>query len=347
MSYFDRIASAIKTTATMAYHASGASQVVDGASEVYRNAGSDGTWTGMAKGAMRVAAGGLSLYTLPTAPLRNAAIMGAAKLYETTGREDVGRALKQTGKAVGLQPMIDRGRELQYGRLSPDRLFTEHPSEFLRRYAVQSAVQAPDDPGGHSNTVERFQFRTITANTSTFPNLEQITDESGRSRAPRQHLQLIRSADAQRHQEVHGSEQVGQEFTAAFLPMLQTRDDRLQGGRSPGVPNATNVDGYDQGRVRDANLRRRAQSVVVTTQLSGCSVTRQGSAFLHLRPHEDGAQLNDTLSQRDYPTFGRSDYPNGQQAFVMVQKKQDGSSRLHYQVHDAEHSAIRTGRRDF
>lgn len=347
MSYFDRITSALKTTATMAYHATGASQVVDGASEVYRNSGQGGTWTGMAKGVARMAVGGASLYTLPSAPLRNLAVMGAAKLYETTSREDVGRTLKQAGKQLGQSKMIEAGRDLQYGHLSPEQLFKEHPSAFLRKYAVQSTIQAPDQPGGMSSTATQFQFRTITGATSGFPQLDQITDRSGTTRTPTAHLQLIKSSDAQQHQGVHGSVQVGQDFSAAFLPMLQSTDDLMTGrGRQSGKPSDQTVSGFSQGRVRNRNLNRREESITVTTQLSGCSVTRQGGAFLHIRPHTDGVTLDNTLSAQG-PTFGRTDYPSGRQAFVMVRSKPDGSARLHYQVHDGDTGTIRSGRRSF
>ncbi|HBK56401.1 MAG TPA: hypothetical protein DDZ76_08990 [Xanthomonadales bacterium] len=347
MSYFSTLTSALKTTANLAYHATGASQVVQGANELVRNAGAGGTWTGMAKGAARMAVGGAALYTLPSAPLRNLAVMGAGKLIETTRREDVGRAIKRTGKALGNQRMIETGRQLHYGHLSPEQLFKKHPAAFLRSYAVQGAVQAPDDPGGTSNTATQFQFRTITNRTSIFPNLRQITDRSGVTRTPRGHLELIKSSDAGQHQALHGSVQVGHDFSAAFLPMLQSSDDRLTSrGRSSGKPSHQTVSGFDHGRVRDRSLNRRGESIVVTTQLSGCSVTRQSSAFLHIRPHTDGATLHSTLA-RQGPTFGRNDYPGGQRAFVMIRRKSDGSARLHYQIHDADNGTIRSGRRRF
>ncbi len=347
MSYFNKLTSALKTTASVAYHATGASQVVQGASELARNAGAGGTWTGMAKGAARMAIGGAALYTLPSAPLRTMAVMGAGRLLETTRREDVGRTIKRTGKALGNQRMIETGRQLHYGHLSPEQLFKQHPAAFLRSYAVQGAIQAPDHPGGTSNPAGQFQFRTITDRTSVFPQLQQITDRSGVTRTPRAHLQLIQSGDAGQHQAVHGSARVGRDFSAAFLPMLQSRDDRMTGrGRSSGKPSDQTVSGFSQGRVRDRNLNRRGESIVVTTQLSGCSVTRQSSAFLHIRPHTDGATLHGTLA-RQGPTFGRNDYPNGRQAFVMIRRKPDGSARLHYQVHDSGSGTITSGRRRF
>ena len=347
MSYFDRIASAVKTTATMAYHATGASQVVDGAAQVYRNSGEGGTWTGMAKGVARMAVGGAALYTLPTAPLRTMAVMGASKLLETTGREALGRAIKQKGKQENRQDLVDKGRWLQYGHLSPDELFQQHPAAFLRTYAVQGKVQEPDQPGGAPNTAMSFQFRTVTSRTSAFPQLDRITDGSRRTRQPLAHLSLIHSADAENHREVNRSRQVGHDFTAAFLPMVQSTSDQMTSGPQPhGTPNDTRVTGFAQGRLPENTLSQRAESTIVTTQLSGCSVSRQGGAFMHIRPGTDGRVLQQTLSANG-PTFGRNDYPGGQQAFVMIRHKPDGSARLHYQIHDGGTDTIRSGRRNF
>lgn len=346
MSYFDRIASAVKTTATMAYHATGASQVVDGATQVYRNSGEGGTWGGIAKGVARMAVGGAALYTLPSAPLRNLAVMGAGKLLETTGREELGRAIKRKGKQENRQDLIDKGRWLQYGHLSPDELFQQHPAAFLRTYAVQSTVQAPDHPGGTSGTATQFQFRTVTGKTSSFPQLDRITDRSGESRTPLRHLQLIKSSDAQDHKRVHGSAKVGLDFTAAFLPMVQSTSDQMTSGPQPhGTPNDTRVTGFAQGRLPENTLSQRAESTIVTTQLSGCSVSRQGGAFMHIRPGTDGRVLHQTLSANG-PTFGRNDYPDGRQAFVTIRHKPDGSARLHYQIHDGDTGTIRSGRRN-
>jgi hypothetical protein len=346
MSYFDRIASAVKTTATMAYHATGASQVVDGAAQVYRNSGEGGTWTGMARGVARMAVGGAALYTLPTAPLRTMAVMGAGKLLETTGREELGRAIKRKGKQENRPDLVDKGRWLQYGHLSPDELFQQHPAAFLRTYAVQSKVQEPDQPGGAPNTAMPFQFRTVTSRTSAFPQLDRITDASGRTRRPLAHLSLIHSADAENHREVNRSRQVGHDFTAAFLPMVQSTSDRMDAGGQPhGTPNDTRVTGFSQGRLPANTLNQRAESTIVTTQLSGCSVSRQDGAFMHIRPDTDAPGLQQTLSVNG-PTFGRNDYPGGQQAFVMIRHKPDGSARLHYQVHDDRAGTIRSGRRN-
>lgn len=346
MSYFDRIASTLKTTATMAYHATGASQVVDGASELYRNSGQGGTWTGMAKGVARMAVGSAALYTLPTAPLRTMAMMGAGKLLETTGNEDVGRAIKRTGKLLDRPNLVEKGRRMQYGHLSPEQLFQQHPAAFLRTYAVQSRVQDADAPGGASNTATQYQFRNVTSRTSSFPQFDRITDASGRTRRPLAHLSLIESGDAQGHRQAHDSRQVGQDFTAAFLPMVQSINDRMDAGAQPhGTPNDTRVTGFSQGRLPANTLSQRAESIVVTTQLSGCSVSRQGGAFTHIRPQGDSTALHDALGGQG-PTFGRRDYPGGQQAFVMIRHKPDGSARLHYQVHDGQTATMRSGRRD-
>ena len=346
MSYFDRIASALKTTATMAYHATGASQVVDGAAQVYRNSHEGGTWGGVAKGLGRMAAGSLALYTLPAAPLRTMAVMGGGKLLETTGREALARAMKRKGKQENRPGLVDAGRWLHYGHLSPDELFQQHPAAFLRTYAVQGKIQEPDQPGGAPTTAMPLQFRDVTSKSSSFPQLDRITDASGRTRRPVAHLSLIQPGDADQHRSAHRSRRQGHDFTAAFLPMLQSTSDRMDAGlQPPGTPNDARVTGFSQGRLPDNMLSTRAASIVVTTQLSGCSVGRQGGAFMHIRPHTDAPGLHQTLSAQG-PTFGRNDYPNGQQAFVMIRHKPDGSARLHYQVHDDRTGTIRSGRRN-
>lgn len=346
MSYFDRVASALKATATMAYHATGASQVVDGAAQVYRNSGEGGTWGGVAKGLARMAVGGAALYTLPAAPLRTMAVMGGGKLLETTGREALARAIKRKGKQENRQGLVDAGRWLQYGHLSPDELFQQHPAAFLRTHAVQGRIQEPDQPGGAPTAAMPLQFRNVTSRTSSFPQLQQITDQTGRTRRPVAHLSLIQPGDADQHRSAHGSRRQGHDFAAAFLPMLQSTSDRMDAGPQPhGTPNDTRVTGFSQGRLPDSMLSTRAESIVVTTQLSGCSVGRQGGAFMHIRPDTDGRVLQQTLSVHG-PTFGRNDYPGGQQAFVMIRHKPDGSARLHYQVHDDRTGTIRSGRRN-
>ncbi|WP_157671967.1 hypothetical protein [Cellvibrio sp. PSBB006] len=253
-------------------------------------------------------------------------------------RENLGALVKSTGKQIGNQALIDQGRHLQYGHLSPDELFKQHPSEFLRSYAVQSTIQHPEHPGGQSNTNVSFQLRTITANTSVFPNLNQITDASGVTRTPIQHLQLIKTSDSAAHAGTHNSQQVGNNFSAAFLPMLQASTDQL-----PNRLNDVLVPGFSQGRVRDKNLNRRGETITVTTQLSGCSVTKRGGDLMHIRPSVSGIALNSSLANNSN-TFGRNDYP-GQGAFVMMRKKPDGGTKLYFQKHDPNTNTITSGSR--
>ena len=177
MSYFSSFKSAVKFGVSAAWYGSGAGSVVDGARQVYNNSGSGGAWTGMAKGAARMAAGGAALYTLPSAPVRALATGVVSNLLAPDAVEDTwettGALVKRAGKRTGNQIMIDQGRRLQCGHLSADELFRNHPSEFLRHYAVQSKIQDAGAPGEHSRTRENFQFRAVTAQTSTFPELDR------------------------------------------------------------------------------------------------------------------------------------------------------------------------------
>lgn len=256
--------------------------------------------------------------------------------------ETIGRNLKRAGKATGNQWMIDRGRQMQYGHLSPEQLMKQHPSAFLRTYAVQSHIEHPEHVGRNASTNENFQLRTDLGEATVFPNLNRIVEQStGIARAPAQHLHLVFDEQADAHQHVHKSTQIGQTFNAAFLPMRQARQDNLSGGLT-----ADTVTEPDTGRIHDDALDHAHENVTLTTQLSGCTIAKRVDSMMHLRPHDSGATMQRSLSRAE--TFGRLDYPGDeQQAFVMMRKKPDGHTRLYYQVHDPETRTIRAGKKDF
>lgn len=336
------------SVASFVWNASGAGNVVQGAKEVYGNSATGGTWSGMAKGAGRMLLGGVTAYTLPQRgayALGLKAVNWLASPTKATNRETVGPIVRGIGDRVRSQTISEQGRQLQYGHLSVDQYFTRHPDEFLKDYAVESIIQHPEHPGGQSRTHKTFQFRTV-PRYSTLPEMGPITDSHGVMRQPKGHLHLLMSSQAEGHQHTFGSTQVGNEFQAAFLPMLQARDDHLRPprGLGPHLSEMT-VLGFNQGRVRDTNLRQRAQTITVTTQLSGCSVTSQRRALLHIRPHDSGQQLNQTLGTPN--TFGRSDYGPGNTAFVMAKRGSNGGTTVHYQVHDQNTQMLRTGSKTF
>lgn len=256
--------------------------------------------------------------------------------------ETIGRAIKRVGKATGNQRMIDQGRHLQYGHLSPEQLMKQHPSAFLRTYAIQSHVEHPEHVGRAASTSESFQLRTDPGNASAFPNLNEIVESStGRRRTPTQHLHLVLDEQAQQHEQIHTSTQVGGSFRAALLPMRQARSDDLGG-----EPTEANVEHLQSGRISDAALGQAHEDVTLTTQLSGCTIAKRRDSMLHLRPHESGKTMHESLPPAR--TFGRLDYPEPhQQAFVMMRQKPDGHTRIYFQVHDAETNTIRSGKKDF
>lgn len=257
--------------------------------------------------------------------------------------EKLGWAMKRVGKATGNQKMIDKGRQWQYGHLSPEQLMRQHPSAFLRTYAVQSHLEPPDRPGAAASTQRTFQLRHDPGNATVFPTtMTQIHGNDGVTRAPRAHLHLIFDTSAAAHQQTHQSARAGGNFQAAFLPMRQvTRDDF--GGQvrfnSPRIPQ------WKTGVISDAALARQREDLTLTTQLSGCTIAkRRDNTMLHLRPAEEGAAMHGSLPRAN--TFGRLDYPGeGDQAFVMMKQK-NGRTRLYFQRHDLNTGQMHSGKKD-
>lgn len=67
--------------------------------------------------------------------------------------------------------------------------------------------------------------------------------------------------------------------------------------------------------------------------------------MLHLRPRNSGLAMQNSLSPAH--TYGRRDYSQPNQAFVMMRQKADGRAKLYYQQHDWNTGGIRSGSRYF
>lgn len=256
--------------------------------------------------------------------------------------EEMGRALKRVGKATGNQAMIDKGRHWQYGHLSPEQLMRQHPSAFLRTYAVQSHIEPPDVVGKAATTQASYQLRHDVGHATGFPgNMHSIVGNDGVTRTPSAHLHLVFASQAPAHQAVHQSAQAGANFNAAFLPMRQAKQDDFAG-------QLTNqkVTGWRTGRITEAALNHQHEDLTLTTQLSGCTIAKRRDNMMHLRPVASGAVMHTSLPAAQ--TFGRNDYPaQGEQAFVMMKRKPDGHTRLYFQRHDTNTGTMRSGRKDF
>lgn len=255
--------------------------------------------------------------------------------------QELGRAMKRAGKLAGNQAMINKGREWQYGHMSPEQLMRHHPSAFLRTYAVQSHIEPPDVVGKAATTQATYQLRHDVGQATTFPNMHSIVGGDGVTRAPTAHLHLVFASQAAAHQGVHHSNQAGANFDAAFLPMRQAKQDNFAG-------QLTNkkVTGWQTGRITETALNQQHEDLTLTTQLSGCTIAKRRDNMMHLRPVADGAAMHTSLPRAE--TFGRLDYPaQGEQAFVMMKRKPDGHTRLYFQTHDSATGTMRSGRKDF
>jgi len=257
--------------------------------------------------------------------------------------EKLGWAMKRVGKATGNQALIDKGRQWQYGHLSPAQLMRQHPSAFLRTYAVQSHLEQPDRVGAAASTQQTFQLRHDPGNATVFPtSMTHIHGNDGVTRTPRAHLHLIFDRDAGVHQQVHQSQPAGGNFQAAFLPMRQVAQDNFGGQLRV---NRHRIPQWRTGNISQAALGRQPEDLTLTTQLSGCTIAkRANNTLLHLRPDVDGAVMHGSLPRAS--TFGRLDYPaQGEQAFVMMKQK-NGRQRLYFQRHDPNTGHMYSGKKD-
>jgi hypothetical protein len=259
-----------------------------------------------------------------------------------------GRNLKRLGKRTGTQWMIDKGREWQYGHLSPEELLKQHPSAFLRTYAIESQLESPDAPRTRlrASVNRNFQLRVAPdgAPLRQFGPIQEVA--SGIRRAPLGFVNLVFSEQAA----AHGTPQLGQTFHAAFLPMRQVTQDNFNtlavaGNRRQRFEARLNqnVPGYQRGRITDNQLAHAGETVTLTTQLSGCSIVKRYGTMLHLRPKNDGLAMQNSLSPEH--TYGRRDYPQPHQAFVMMRRKPDGRTKLYFQRQDWVTGTLHSGSR--
>ncbi len=217
-------------------------------------------------------------------------------------RSLAGKGLRRLGKSLNRPTLKNLGKRMDYGHLAPERLLKQHPSAFLRRYPISANLENGGLVGNlPSNAREQFflsQYR--------HPQTKQTEFTMYRANDPR-----LEDLNPSR----------GPLFRAGFLPMRQMASD---------------TDGPDQvqggGEVTNQDLDQAHESVTMTTQLSGCSITNQRGCLQHLRPHQSGHTLNDTLDPNAHGhTYGKGDYPEDQPTFVMMKRKRNGRTRLYHQ----------------
>jgi hypothetical protein len=258
--------------------------------------------------------------------------------------QELGRAMKRVGKATGSQALIDKGRHWQYGHLPPEQLMKEHPSAFLRKYAVQSKIEHPEHLGQNASTRATYQLRKGGDTTGQFLGLSHITGADGIRRQAADHFHLVLDSQAVVHQGRFESQQEGANFHAAFLPMRQATQDNF-GNNLQNVQN--HLTNYKSGKIKDSALALANEDTTLTTQLSGCTIAKRRDNMLHMRPHNDGQAMQQSLPRAS--TFGRLDYGTGmdKEAFVMMKRKPDGHTRLYFQKHDLDTGEMTSGKMDF
>jgi hypothetical protein len=261
-------------------------------------------------------------------------------------REMEGRALKRIGKETGNTEHVDAGRRLQYGHLSPEQLFQQHPSAFLRENNVRAnfvqhstmPLVTGQEKGFHGKARGNAGFHLMAHPDGTqgfeaySVDHDKIVDSvSGRTHGRKAAYSLVPSEPRdpndgrKKFEEMTESEpQLGPRMTAAFLPMVQSKSDKLT---SP--LNKKNVKAFKAGTIDTARLD--AGHLVLTTELTGCSIVRQGSNLHHVRPESEGRKLQDNFTSSQ--SYGRKDYPEADNSFVMARKKPDGRVKLYYQTH--------------
>jgi hypothetical protein len=258
------------------------------------------------------------------------AVTGAYWLWNTP-REQKGRMLKRVGKTLGIQSLIDKGREMHYGHLSPEELLVQHPSAFLRQNTIRSQyLQHPERPFGSgfhqpANLDSRFHLLQM-ENEAEGVQGENIVDAGGRQRTRRGNYVMVQDNELESARRI-GIRHVGPAFSGGFLPMLQINR------RDPSPEDPTHFTGFDQGALNIGQMGVRPPPVF-TTELTGCSIVRMGSHLAHVRPHPEsgGASLQEQLGNP--PSFGRREYPvEHHNAFTMMRRKPDGRVKLYYQIH--------------
>jgi hypothetical protein len=258
------------------------------------------------------------------------AVTGAYWLWNTP-REQKGRMLKRVGKTLGIQSLIDKGREMHYGHLSPEELLVQHPSAFLRQNTIRGHFLqhslAPlgedfDEPASPDRSFKLLQMN----DPSHGLRGGQITDQTGRRRTRTGDYTLVQDSHLPSARDRGVAHESGS-FSGGFLPMLQTtRTD-------PSPDDTSHFAGFGQGAL-DVRRLSSPSHPVFTTELTGCSIVRLGHHLAHVRPHPDsgGAELQQHLQAA--PSFGRNQYPAiDDRAFVMMRRKADGRVKLYFQKH--------------
>jgi len=260
--------------------------------------------------------------------------------------QQIGRTVKRAGKFFGSQALIDKGRQWQYGHLSPDQLLKQHPSAFLRKYAIQSKLENPDKPNtdAPASLNQTHQLRTGGTTAPNFLGLSHITGSDGVRRPAAGYFHLVQDTQAATHAQTFESHQVGANVQAAFLPMRQVARNDFGGDLQN---TKTQVPDWKNGRVRVRDMVGANEDTIFTTQLSGCTIAKRRDNMLHLRPSETGDEMQGSLPRPN--TFGSLDYGAGwgREAFVMMRHKPNGNVRLYYQKHDVNTGEMSSGRMDF
>jgi hypothetical protein len=262
------------------------------------------------------------------------------KASDAVTREMEGRAVKRVGKARENDSIIQRGRNMQYGHLSPEALLQKHPSAFLRRYTIRAGsglVQGSESPlrgsnGFNQTATHDRAFNLVNVTGEQYGNMRtdgssDIIGNDGHTRARKGDFSLMLGSN--RDMAVAGLGEalsVGPSFKGAFLPMVEANYGRLNS-----APSAKNVDQYRRGKLSIEGLAK--SKPVFTTELTGCSIVRNGTALSHIRPHpsSSGRELHSSFSGEK--SFGRRDYPDASNTFTMIRKKPDGRVKLYYQKH--------------
>ncbi|MBL4671439.1 MAG: hypothetical protein JKX81_04195, partial [Arenicella sp.] len=205
---------------------------------------------------------------------------------DTVTREMEGRAIKRVGKAREDHSIIQRGRNMQYGHLSPEELLQKHPSAFLRRHTIRAGsalVQGSEDPlrksnGFNQRASHERAFNLVKVAGNAFSNMRtdgnsKIIGDDGHTRERVNDFSLMLGSNRQMAEDgLGGAISIGPSFNGGFMPMMQANYGRLNS-----APSAKNVDQYKSGNLSIESLA--SSKPVFTTELTGCSIVRTATAL--------------------------------------------------------------------
>lgn len=257
-------------------------------------------------------------------------------------RELEGRALKKLGKELGNQSHIDQGRKLQYGHLPPEQLLVQHPSAFLRANTIRgNFLQHSENPLRGNKAKNGFNEKASTQRSfhlvdnqllpgsSGVANNQIIDSKSGQHSQRKGDFSLVQDTHKAALKSIFGvgDEPFSRELQGAFLPMLQAQHKQLTS-----APSSKNVTAYKRGKL-DTNSLDQPGHPVFTTELTGCSVVRHKNSLAHIRPHptSDAETLHSSFTPAQ--SYGRKDYQDADNVFVMTRQKPDGRTKLYFQTH--------------